>query len=142
MFDFLAGGKRKLNLIRELLERRMSAEGYDALTYKLQIKELSNTQLLSTPEGSLVTILETVVKGQKRGMLLVNIISNIENHRKRLGTHPETFNEILQLTLGDNPGAAVGVYCVYRMDLEHPNILSEEQTMESIMLAMEEVPRL
>ena len=96
----------------------MSAEGYDALTYKLQIKELSNTAS-GTPEGSLVTIFETVVKGQKRGMLLVNIISNIENHRKRLGTHPETFNEILQLTLGDNPGAAVGVYCVYRMDLEH-----------------------
>jgi hypothetical protein len=75
-------------------------------------------------------------------MLLVNIISNIENHRRRLGTHPETLNQILQLAVSDNPGAAVGVYCVYRMDLEHPNIMSEEQTMEAIMLAMEEVPRL
>ena len=127
-FDFLFGGKRKLELIRELLEQRMRAEGFDDMESRLQVKELGNLQLIGTPEGALVTIVETVVKLQKRGVLLNQILASIEDHRKgTLGSNPQDFAEILQISVGSNSGAAVGAYCYYRLSLEHPNLISDSQ---------------
>ena len=40
MFDFMFGGKRKLELIRELLEQRMREEGFDDMDSRLKVKEL------------------------------------------------------------------------------------------------------
>ena len=45
MFDFVFGGKQKLELIRELLEQRMRGIGFDDMDSKLQIKQMSNFQL-------------------------------------------------------------------------------------------------
>ena len=56
MFDFAFGGKRKLELIRELLEQRMREEGFDDMDSRLQVKQLGKLQLLGTPEGGIVTI--------------------------------------------------------------------------------------
>jgi hypothetical protein len=40
MFNFLFGGKQKLELIRELLEKRMREEGFDDMDSRLQVKQL------------------------------------------------------------------------------------------------------
>lgn len=49
MFDFLFGGKRKLELIRELLEQRMRDLGFDDMESRLKVKELGNVELMGTP---------------------------------------------------------------------------------------------
>lgn len=64
MFEFVVGGKRKLELIRELLEQRMREEGFDDMGSRLRVKELGKLQLLGTPEGAIVTIVETVFKSR------------------------------------------------------------------------------
>ena len=46
MFDIIFGGKKKLNLTRELVEQRMRSSGFDDLESRLQVKNLSNLQLL------------------------------------------------------------------------------------------------
>jgi hypothetical protein len=137
--DFLFGGKHKLELIRELLEQRMRDSGYDDMEYRLQIKELSNTQLIGTPEGTLVTIIDTVVKLQRKGAMLGQTLTSIENHRSRIGTEPSTFEEILDIASGPEAGMSVPLYCQYRMEIEHPGRFSEEQLMHAFSLAAEEL---
>jgi len=127
MFDFMFGGKKKLNLIRELLEQRMMDEGYGASPYKLQIKQMGNLELMSTPEGALVTILETVMRLQRKGVLLAQILSDIEKHRAKIGHEPDRFDEIIRVATSAQHGMAVPLYVQYRIDLEHPNLLTEEQ---------------
>ena len=45
MFDFIFGGKRKLELIRELLEQRMKEEGFDDIDSRLRVKELGVSRI-------------------------------------------------------------------------------------------------
>ncbi len=132
MFDFVFGGKRKLELIRELLEQRMREEGFDDMDSRLRVKQLGKLQLLGTPEGGMVTIIETVVKSQKQGALLGSILSSIENHRKTLGSDPHEFAEIMSLATGSQAGDSVAAYCLYRLSVEHPGIVSLEQCMRAL----------
>lgn len=118
MFDFIFGGKRKLELIRELLEQRMREEGFDDMDSRLRVKELRKLQLLGTPEGGIVTIVETVIKSQRQGALLASILSSIENHRKALGSDPQEFAEIINMASGPQAGDSVGAYCYYRLNIE------------------------
>lgn len=129
MFDFLFGGKKKVELIRELLEQRMREAGFDDIESRLKIKQLSNAQLMSTPEACVVTIIETVLKMQKQGALLSQIISGIENHRSSLGHDSSQFQEILNMSRGSSSeaGAAVPMYAFYRVSLEAPGRMTEEQ---------------
>lgn len=122
MFDFLFGGKRKLAFIRELLEQRREEIGY-----RSEVRGMGKLQLLSTPEGTIVTIIETIIGLQKRGMLLHQILSSIENYRKRTGHNHNGFDEILKLSMGDLPGASVPAYCNYRILLEHHGCLTDEE---------------
>lgn len=139
MFDFIFGGKRKLELIRELLEQRMREEGFDDMESRLRVKELGNMQLLGTPEGAIVTIVETVVKSQRQGALLASILSSIENHRKTLGSNPHEFAEIIDMARGPEAGASVGVYCYYRLNIEHPGRVSVEQCMSALTQCAPEI---
>lgn len=66
MFDFLFGGKKKLELIRELVEQRMRDVGFDDMDSRLKVKQLSNLQLMGTPEAAIVTIIEATLKMQQR----------------------------------------------------------------------------
>ena len=141
MLDFLFGGKRKLALIRELLEQRMRNSGFDDMEYRPHIKELSNIKLIGTPEGTLVTIVDTVVKLQRKGMLLKPILTSIENHRSRIGSESATFEKILAISLGPDPGMSVQLYCQYRMDIEHPGRFSEEHLTQVFSLAAKELWR-
>jgi hypothetical protein len=132
MFDFVFGGKRKLELIRELLEQRMREQGFDDMDSRLRVKELGNMQLLGTPEGAIVTIVETVVKAQKQGALLTSILSSIENHRKTLGSNPVDFADVLDMARGPQAGESVGFYCYYRLSIEHPGRISAEQCISAL----------
>ena len=139
MFDFVFGGKRKLALIRELLEQRMRAEGFDDMSSKLKVKELGRLELTGTPEGVLVTVIETVVKSQKHGMLLATIIKNIEDHRSSLGSDIERFKSILAVAQSNEAGDAVPAYCKYRLDIESPGRVSEEQFANAFLEAVPEI---
>ena len=139
MFDFIFGGKRKLELIRELLEQRMREEGFDDMDSRLQIKGLGNIQLIGTPEGGIVTIVETVIKSQRQGALLASILSSIENHRKNLGSDPQEFAEIINMARGSEAGDSVGAYCYYRLNIEHPGIVSIEQCMRALSQCAQEI---
>ena len=121
MFDFVFGGKQKLELIRELLEQRMRGIGFDDMDSKLKIKQMSNFQLIGTPEGTLVSIIEIFVKLQKSGMLIWQVIDKLENQRQRIGHNADDFNSIMNIARNPNKaGEAVPMYCSYRLDLEYP----------------------
>jgi len=139
MFDFVFGGKRKLELIRELLEQRMREQGFDDMDSRLRVKELGKLQLLGTPEGGIVTIVETVIKSQRQGALLASILSSIENHRKSLGSDPHEFAEIINMARGPQAGASVGAYCFYRLNIEHPGRVSVEQCMRALDQCAQEI---
>ncbi len=139
MFDFIFGGKRKLELIRELLEQRMREQGFDDMDSRLRIKELGNTQLLGTPEGTIVSIVETVVKSQRQGTLLTSILSSIENHRKTAGYDSYEFAKIMNMARGPQAGASVGAYCYYRLNIEYPGRVSVEQCMGALDQCVQEI---
>jgi hypothetical protein len=139
MFDFIFGGKRKLELIRELLEQRMREEGFDDMDSRLRVKELGKLQLLGTPEGGIVTIIETVVKSQRQGALLASILLSIENHRKSLGSNPQEFAEIINMASGPQVSDSVGAYCHYRLNIEHPGRVSIEQCMRALDQCAKEI---
>lgn len=139
MFGGLFGEKRKIALIRELLEIRMVAAGFGSLEYRLQIKEMSNFKLLGMPECTLVSILEAVVKNQRRGALLFEILQAIETARKSTGSDYKRFNEILQEAAHGNGDVAVFAYCAYRMEVEHYGVVTEDQLLESFALCSHEI---
>ena len=139
MFDFVFGGKRKLELIRELLEQRMREQGFDDMDSRLRVKELGKLQLLGTPEGGIVTIVENVIKSQRQGALLASILSSIENHRKSLGSDTQEFAEIIDMARGQQAGDAVGAYCFYRLNIEHPGRVSAEQCMRAFDQCAQEI---
>jgi hypothetical protein len=132
MFDFLFGGKRKIDLIRELLEQRMREGGFDDLESRLKVKALGNLELVGTPEGAIVTIIETTIKMQKQGALLGQILSSMENHRKRLGEDHRMFKEILNISRGAEAGASVPMYIHYRVGIEAPGRMSDDQINRAI----------
>lgn len=140
MFDFLFGGTRKLSLIRELLEQRMRKSGYDELEYRLEVKRLGNNQLTGTPEGTIVTILETIFKMQKNGLMLGQIISTIEDHRKRIGSDQNKFDIVLNTAQSANPGDCVTEYCTYRIYIEYNSMLNPSEVEDVVTEAMKEIP--
>jgi hypothetical protein len=139
VFDFMFGGKRKLELIRELLEQRMREEGFNDMDSRLKVKELGKLQLIGTPEGAIVTIVETVIKNQRQGALLTSILSMIEDHRRALGSDVREFNEILVLAGGPQAGNSVGIYCMYRLNIEHPGRVDAEQCSRALEQCAQEI---
>lgn len=129
MFDFLFGGKRKLELIRELLEQRMSDLGFGDMDSRLKIKQMSNMELMGTPEGAIVTIIESVLKMQGQGLALWQILTSIENHRSSLGGDPWKQMQIIEMSRrsADEAGESVPMYVMYRVHIEHPGRMSEAQ---------------
>lgn len=139
MFDFLFGGKRKVELIRELLEQRMRESGFDGIDSRIEIKKLGNVQLLGTPEGLIVTIIETVISLQKKGLLLWQIIENIESHRKRIGENFTDYKKIINVAKGssDEAHTSIPMYCLYRLSIEFPHKMSEMQFYSAFNQAAE-----
>lgn len=141
MFEFLFGGKRKMELIRELLEQRMRNSGFTDMDSRLKVKELGNIQLIGTPEGTIVTIVENVIQLQKQGLLIGQIIDSIEGHRKATGQNSTEFKEIRKLASGSTEVAAnaVPAYCFYRINIEYPGRITEEEFGNAFMQATQEL---
>ena len=141
MLDFLFGGKRKLELIRELVEQRMREIGFDDMEYRLHVKQLKNMELMSTPEATVVTIVETIIKLQKRGLLLRPILDSTENHRKSMGHDPKVFRDLLDMASGTSPGEVVHLYLTYRINLEAPGRMTAEQLLNAFATATQVLTR-
>ena len=65
MFDFVFGGKKKLNLVRAIVEKSMKDSGLDGLESRAQVKNLSNFELIGTPAGIVVNIIDLVLEAQQ-----------------------------------------------------------------------------
>lgn len=141
MFDFLFGGKKKIELIRELVEQRMRDHGFTDIDSRLKVKELGNMELMGTPEAAIVTIIETVITAQRRGMLLGQILLELESHRKSLGHNPSDFNEILDMARGPSAGDAVPFYAFYRINIEAPGRVTEDQFFNAFNQAAQVLAR-
>lgn len=144
MFEFMLGGKKKkIELIRELVEQRMMDEGFTDMEFKLHIKQMGSLQLLATPEANLVTIIQTVLRMQKSGALLVTILETIEEQRKSIGHDPAEYYDILRIA-GDAKTAGDGFvfYCKYRMDVETGGIMTDQQFIRSMEQAMPVLTRI
>jgi hypothetical protein len=127
MFGF---GKRNA-LIRELLEQRMRAAGFDDMDSRLKVKQLGTLKLASTPEGTIVGIIERVIREQSQGIFIVDILKGIENSRRRLGGMPPEFNQIIRHAIGDNPHVAIFEFCAYRIEVEHYGVMEKDQVYEA-----------
>jgi len=143
MFDFLFGGNRKLELIRGLVEQRLQDEGYSDVDSRLKTKEMSNVRLSSTPEAAIVSILETVIKFQRQGALIGQILLSIENHRKTLGEAQSIFKNLMALACSssEKAGEAIPMYVIYRLNIEHPHSLDIEQITRAFGQTVQELSR-
>ena len=101
---------------------------------RLKIKKPARLQFFRIPEAAMVTIVETVIKSQRQGALLGQILAYMENHRKSPGSDPQAFSEIMGIASGpiDEAGESVGIYCCYRLNIEHPGRVSPEQGMQAV----------
>ena len=139
MFELLFGGKKKLNLIRELVEQRMRSSGFDDFESRLQTKNLSNLVISGTPEAVIVSIIEVTLKLQKKNVLLSEILHAIENHRKRIGSDPYQFNQISKVARSrstEEASTSVLLYCIYRVGLENPGMpISDVQIAKTFIQA-------
>jgi hypothetical protein len=123
-------------LIRELLEQRMRASGFDDMDARLKVKALGTFSLMGVPEGTIITILEAVIREQGHGKFLIDIIKKIENTRRRQGELPVVFNDILQKCIGPNPSGAVFDFCAYRVEVEHYGIMNADQVDDAVNQAL------
>lgn len=90
LWNSLFGGGRlsKEYLIRSLVKKRVSDDptasrmGFDAR----MVDSLDAVQLISTPEGSIVTIVETYALMKKQGASDQQIFDRIEAHRSMIGS--------------------------------------------------------
>ena len=90
LWSSLFGGGRpsKEDLIRSLITKRVSNDpmaslaGFDAR----MVDSLGALELISTPEGSIVTIVETYANMKKQGASDQQIFDGIEAHRSTIGS--------------------------------------------------------
>ena len=132
--------KIKLELICKLLAQRIRNLGFDELECR-KVKELNKMQLLGTPEGTIVTLIENIISLQRQGMLIGQIINSIENQRKTIGSNSIEFSEICNLTTGsiEESGNAIPLYCLYRVNIEYQGIITEEEFGYAFMEATQEI---
>jgi len=139
ILDFLLDGKKKSSLIRELLGQRMRRAGLDGMDYQLEVDRLGEIQLLGTPEGGIVTIVETVIKMTNQGVPLSQILESIENHRKNLGHSASEFRGIINIAKGASPDPCLSMYCRYRMSLEQNSLLTQSEVNDATVKAFNEI---
>jgi hypothetical protein len=107
---FGLGGTTKDKLIKNLVKERIGSNpmansmGFD----KNMVDSLTDIQLASLPEATIVTIVETWASLRKQGIPEENILGAIEAHRSSLGD------------AGDMPSPlTLPNYIKYRIGLEH-----------------------
>ena len=110
---FRGGHPSKEDLIRSLVTKRVSNDpmaslaGFDAD----MVDSLNALQLISTPEGSIVTIVETYATMKKQGASDQQIFDGIEAHRSTIGTR----------TMPSSP--TLESYTQYRIEVECGHVM-------------------
>lgn len=76
-------------------------------------------------------------------LLIRQILESIENHRKSLGQNLSVFAEIIGVASGSvgEAGNAIPLYCLYRINIEHPERMTEEQFGKAFTQAAQELMR-
>ena len=122
---------KKVSIIRALIGKRMSRSGFDGMTVSNELNQLTEPQLMSTPEAMVVTIIETALVLQNRGLLIAQIVEAIERHRAQLGTNENEMKMIKTIASGsvDRAHTAIPYYCLYRMKIEFPGLMTDEQML-------------
>lgn len=70
-------------------------------------------------------------------MLLVQVINALEEQRKSLGANLSEYSEIISVAKGPNAGEAIPMYALYRVNLEAPGRMTEEQFFNAFGKALE-----
>lgn len=109
---FGGGHPSKEDLIRSLVKKRVSTDPMASRWVDANmVDSLDALQLISTPEGSIVTIIETYALMKKQGASDQQIFDAIEAHRSSLGT-------------GAMPSPlTVESYTQYRIEVECRNVM-------------------
>jgi hypothetical protein len=129
---YLFSEEKKVSLIRELLgqriEQRMRMDGFDGMEYRLEVEKLGDIELIGTPEGTILAIVEDAIKMHKQGAQLSDILGLIEGSRKHEGHIESEFIKILRVAnkpLLPNP--CIKMYCNYRMAIEHNSVITPSE---------------
>lgn len=113
-------GRKRIALIKELVEQRINGRGASSLEGRLMIKSLNSFKAMSLPEATIVVIVEAIVKGQMAGIPLSAILQRLEKQRSASGHYPSVFSSILETAEGHNPASAMIDYLAYRNNIEAP----------------------
>lgn len=112
--------KKRVALIKELVEQRLENRGVSSVDSRLEIKALGTLAVLCLPEATIVVVLEGVVKAQSRGIPLGQELIRVEQQRSRQGHESSAFARIMDKANGSNPAEAMIDYLYYRNQLEAP----------------------
>lgn len=104
MFDFLYGGTKRVQLVRDLMSY-LNRGDYD------DIEGLSKSQLFNTPEGIIVDLTSSIYKMQSRGFLLGKCVAITEQSSGLYGSFNDhsLAPEIKEKFMGSISDAAQGV---------------------------------
>lgn len=111
------GLNKKSNLIRSLLEKRLSMRKQlnpDNINF---INSLVSMKLNSLPEGIIVTVLDTVEKVGRQGGSIYDAIGRLEKLRGMISSNRSLFQTIHELSR-THPNGALIEYISYRIEIE------------------------
>ena len=99
---------------------------------------MGNLQLIGTPEGTVVTILESITKARGQGRPISQTLEMIEDHRKSTGHDFWQYHQIIDMSNKPSEQAAdsLPMYVRYRVNLEHPGVMNDEQFMNAFVQAV------
>lgn len=98
---------RRTDLIKKLLTYRLQNRGELSSEALAMMNSIGRGSALALPEGDIAVIVEAAVEGQRRGLLLQNVLSHQEGFRKLQGSNPLIFEQIRRDATGGNPFAAL-----------------------------------
>lgn len=135
--------KKRLALIKELAETRFTLRGSSSTEVNLMVKSLGTLRAMALPEATLVVILEGVVKAQKQGVPLAQVLMRFERQRSLHNHDQNIFSEIILRANGDDPATAMVDYLHYRNQMEAPpdGKLSWDEIAQMVVIAYQEINR-
>lgn len=111
-------GRLRTHLIKQLILNSLAYTDIseeEALRYVIK---LSGFGAMGSPQATIVIIVEAVIKGQKKGILVGQTLKKLENTRSIKGKDSSRFQEILEIASGADPAEAMVQYCIYRNAVE------------------------
>ena len=131
MFDFLFGGKERVNLTKKLLDRK----GKDS--------SIAKYKLMSTPESLIAAMVQVAVVSQKRGAPIFQIIQHIESKTPWVNKYidPRSYDFLLEEAMKSPAEAdqALRKYINLRVRIDYPYGITKDEIDLDVQLAIEEL---